>query len=26
LLTYQEFGCLEFEQTNSDDDDLPEAR
>ncbi len=26
LLTYQEFGCLEFEQVSSDDDDLPEAR
>jgi len=24
LLTYQNFGCLEFEQTNSEDDDLPE--
>jgi hypothetical protein len=26
LLTYQGFGCLQFKQTNSDDDDLPEAR
>jgi hypothetical protein len=26
LLTYQNFGCLEFEQANSDDDDLPEAQ
>ena len=26
LLTYQEFGCLQFQQTNSDDDDLPEVQ
>jgi hypothetical protein len=26
LLTYQNFGCLEFDQANSDDDDCPEAR
>jgi hypothetical protein len=26
LLTYQEFGCLEFERVNSDDDALLEAQ
>ena len=26
LLTYQKFGCPEFEQTSSDEDDLPEAQ
>ena len=26
LLTYQNFGCLEFERADSEDDDLPEAR